>query len=160
MSATTDHTHHEHRQPVPDLIPDGEAAGSPERTAPPEKTATSEKTGTPEAVRAATVAGRTHSGKLTTGLEARRARGVEWVRPTDLLARQGTSIACKGIDFEVELARRSRQLTSQAARASGRGISTATRAVSERARRLPDVSEFGRGSRSPSWATRSGIGLG
>ena len=119
-----------------------------------------EKAGTPEAVQAARVAQRNRSGKATIADSARRARGVEWVRPADLLARQSATVAGRGIDFEVELARRTRQLTGHVTRASGRGLGKAAQAVSERARRLPDVSEFGRGSRHQSWVSRSGIGLG
>lgn len=114
-----------------------------------------EGTGAPEAVLAERVARHSRSGQ-----EARRARGVDWVRPSDLLARQSATLAGRGIDFDVELARRARKLTSHVTRATGRSISRAGRVVSERARRLPDVSEFGRGSRPDSWVSRSGIGLG
>src|SRR5690606_26943736 len=68
---------------------------------------------TPEAVRAARVAPRSHADKATAADAARRVRGVEWVRPTDLLARQSAAVAGRGIDFEVELARRTRQFTGQ-----------------------------------------------
>src|SRR5690606_23827525 len=103
---------------------------------------------------------RDRADKATAADAARRVRGVAWVRPTDLLARQSAAVAGRGIDFEVELARRTRQFTGQMTRASGRGLGKAAQAISERARRLPDVSEFGRGSRQQSWVSRSGIGLG
>ncbi|EIC06913.1 hypothetical protein [Sediminivirga luteola] len=114
----------------------------------------------PEAVRAARVAQRDRADKATAADAARRLRGVEWVRPTDLLARQSAAVAGRGIDFEVELARRARQFTGQMTRSGGRGAGEVGKAISERARRLPDVSEFGRGSRHQSWVSRSGIGLG
>lgn len=114
----------------------------------------------PEAVRATRVAQRDRADKATAADAARRVRGVEWVRPTDLLARQSAAVAGRGIDLEVELARRTRQATGRVTRVSGRGVGKAAQAISERARRLPDVSEFGRSSRHQSWVSRSGIGLG
>lgn len=114
----------------------------------------------PEAARAARVAQRDRADKATATDAARRVRGVEWVRPTDLLARQSAAVAGRGIDFEVELARRARQATGQMKRVSSRGLGEVGKAISERARRLPDVSEFGRSSRHQSWVSRSGIGLG
>lgn len=148
--STTDHARHQHerRQNAPEPTKDH---------AVPEE---SERAGTPEAVQAAKVAQRSRPDKATIADSARRVRGVEWVRPTDLLARQSATVAGRGIDFEVELARRTRKLTSHVTKASSRGVGTVGKAISERARRLPDVSEFGRGSRHPSWVSRSGIGLG
>lgn len=64
-----------------------------------------------------------------------RGRGVEWVRPTDLMARSGSRMAGAGINFQAELHRR----THKAATTSIRGIA-------ERARRLPPASAFGHGS--------------
>ena len=87
-------------------------------------------------------------------------RGVEWVRPTDLMARHSAALAGRGIDFEVELTRRTRNLPAQAVRAGRRRISDAQSVEAERARRLPPVSDFGRSGGSQSWVTRSGIGLG
>lgn len=82
------------------------------------------------------------------------ARGVAWVRPTDLVAQSSARWAGRGISFETELARRMRRLPVEA--------TAATRAaIAERARRLPPVSAFGRSRGSGhSGATRSGIGLG
>lgn len=147
---TTDHARHQHerRQNAPEPTKDHSVREDPE------------KAGTPEAVQAAKVAQRNRGMNTKSVDSALRARGVEWVRPTDLLARQSAIAAGRGIDFEAELARRTRKLTSHATRASGRGLGKVGRAVSERARRLPDVSEFGRGSRQQSWVSRSGIGLG
>lgn len=114
----------------------------------------------PEAIRAARAAQRNRGMDRRSVDDARRAQGVDWVRPTDLLARQSATVAGRGIDFEVELARRTRKLTGHVTRAGGRDLGKVGKAISERARRLPDVSEFGRASRHQSWASRSGIGLG
>ena len=87
--------------------------------------------------------------------------GVEWVRPTDLMASRSARIAGRGIDFQAELARRSRLVPGQAYRATRTGARTGVRFVSERARKLPPVTAFGRGSGEHySWVSRSGIGLG
>ena len=148
--STTDPVRHQHerRQNAPEPTKDHSVQEGPEGT------------GTPEAVQAAKVAHRNRPDKATIADSARRARGVEWVRPTDLLARQSATVAGRGIDFEVEFVRRTRKLTGHVTRASGRGVGKAAQAISERARRLPHVSEFGRSSRHQSWVSRSGIGLG
>lgn len=87
--------------------------------------------------------------------------GVEWVRPSELIASRSGRIAGRGIDFEAELARRTRRAPGQVIRAGHRGVRAGTRFVSERARLLPPVSDFGRsGGPSYSWVSRSGIGLG
>lgn len=148
--STTDPTRdqHERRQNAPEPTTDHSVPEDPE------------KAGTPEAVQAANTAHRNRGMGPKSVDDARRVRGVEWVRPTELLARQSATVAGRGIDFEVELARRTRNLTGHVTRASGRGLGKAATAISERARRLPDVSEFGRSSRHQSWVSRSGIGLG
>ncbi|MDS2172399.1 hypothetical protein Q7C18_06800 [Nesterenkonia sp. CL21] len=115
-----------------------------------------DQTRTPEAVRAAKIA----QDQKAMRKPGHRATGVDWVRPTDLMARHSAVLAGRGIDFEVELARRTRQLSGQVTRAGGRGVGRVGKTLNERARRLPDVSEFGRGSRHQSWVSRSGIGLG
>lgn len=150
MTTPTDHSRHryERRQNPPEPTKDHSVREEPE------------KAGTPEAVQAAKVAACNRGMNTKSVDDARRARGVEWVRPTDLLARQSAIAAGRGIDFEVELARRTRNLTGHITQTSVRGLGKAAQAISERARRLPDVSEFGRGSRHQSWVSRSGIGLG
>ena len=75
-----------------------------------------------------------------------RGRGVEWVRPTDLVARSSARVAGAGINFQSELHRRTR-----AAAQDG------TRRIAERARRLPPLSAFGRGATRTD-AGRSSIG--
>lgn len=93
---------------------------------------------------------------------AMRARaGAEWVRPTDLMASRSARMAGRGIDFQAELARRARRVPGQAYRATRDGARSGARFVSERARRLPPVTAFGRGGGERfSWVSRSGIGLG
>lgn len=91
----------------------------------------------------------------------RKRPGVEWVRPSELLASQSARIAGRGIDFEAELARRTRRVPGHVVRGTRRSVRAEARFVSERARRLPPVSDFGRGpGPSYSWVSRSGIGLG
>lgn len=86
--------------------------------------------------------------------------GVEWVRPSDLMVSRSARMAGRGIDFQAELARRSRRVPGQAYRATRTGARTGVRFVSERARKLPPVTAFGRGAGEHySWVSRSGIGL-
>ncbi|MGE9809680.1 hypothetical protein [Janibacter sp. G1551] len=79
--------------------------------------------------------------------EQHKAHGVDWVRPTDLMARHSAVVAGRGIDFQAELSRRTRT-----------GIATGARSLSERAKQLPPLSAFGRrtGSREP--VTRGAVG--
>ncbi|MCK1800772.1 hypothetical protein ABZ787_05205 [Micrococcus luteus] len=99
--------------------------------------------------------------KDTTEAAKKQRPGVEWVRPTDLMVSRSARVAGRGIDFQAELARRSRRVPGQAYRAARTGARTGVRFVSERARKLPPVTAFGRGSGEHySWVSRSGIGLG
>lgn len=82
-------------------------------------------------------------------------RGVRWVRPSELLDQLTARAAGRGIDFHAELARRARRLPGETYRATRGSI----RQMSERARRLPPVTAFGRSAQGPQGATRSGIGL-
>ena len=102
------------------------------------------------------------TGKDVAGVaETKKARGVEWVRPSDLLASRSQRVSGRGIDFQAELVRRSRRVPVRAVRATGRGITKTGAAISERARKLPPVTAFGRGAgERHSWVSRSGIGLG
>jgi len=101
-------------------------------------------TSTPEAVEAASV----QEGRSSAGFNPAfyRGRGVEWVRPTDLMARGGSRVAGAGINFQTELRRRTYQATA-----------TSARGIAERARRLPPISAFGHGSPRRG-AERSAIG--
>jgi len=83
--------------------------------------------------------------------QARKA-GVVWVRPSDLFLSAGGRVAGRGIDFQAELARRTRP-------ASGRAVTTSKRAIQERALRLPPVSAFGRSHATRTAPTRAGVGL-
>ena len=104
-----------------------------------------EASATPEAVRAAQVA-RTEKQHAAATV---RGRGVEWVRPTDLMARHSASAAGRGLDFQAELARRTRT-----------PIGAGVRRLGDRARRLPPISAFGR-STAPSarQVSRSGVSM-
>ena len=101
-----------------------------------------EVTSTPEAVRAAQVARDDKQHALV------RGRGVEWVRPTDLIARHSAHAAGRGLDFQTELARRTRTPL-------GAGV----RRLGDRARRLPPISAFGRSSTPASQMSRSGVSM-
>ncbi|WP_257477306.1 hypothetical protein [Acidipropionibacterium jensenii] len=90
--------------------------------------------GTPDAIEATTTATTTPISDPAWNPERRVGRGVEWVRPTDLVARSGSRVAGAGIDFQADMARRSRH-----------AVAASTRGLAERARRLPPVAAFGRG---------------
>ncbi len=98
----------------------------------------------PEAVEAASVQGHRNGAGIDPAFY--RGRGVEWVRPTDLMVRGGSRVAGAGINFQAELRRRTYQATA-----------TSARGVAERARRLPPLSAFGHGS-SRRGAERGAIG--
>lgn len=98
---------------------------------------------TPEAVRAAQVA-RTEKQHAVV-----RGRGVEWVRPTDLMARHSANVAGRGLDFQAELARRTRT-----------PLRVGMQAARDRARRLPPITAFGRRTVTTSAPTRPGVGMG
>lgn len=97
--------------------------------------------GVPEAVKARTtqVAGRPVGRQV--------GRGVEWVRPTDLLARRGATVAGRGIHFQTALSQKTRH-----------GITVSTRRVGDRAARLAPLSAFGHG-RGQSVSGRSAVGM-
>lgn len=91
--------------------------------------------GTPDAIEAtSTTATANPMSDPAWNRERRVGRGVEWVRPTDLVERSGSRLAGAGIDFQADIARRSRHT-----------VATSTRGLAERARRLPPVAAFGRG---------------
>ena len=101
-----------------------------------------EATSTPEAVRAAQVARDEKQHAIV------RGRGVEWVRPTDLIARHSAHAAGRGLDFQAELARRTRT-----------PLGASVRRLGDRARRLPPISAFGRSSTPASQLSRSGASM-
>ncbi|MCA0437822.1 MAG: hypothetical protein LCH98_15300 [Actinobacteria bacterium] len=124
-------TNHDHDLGRPGNV---ERVREPDPTHPTPETAV-ETTEAPDAIRAARDSLRPGPASRASAVEPRRGRGVEWVRPTDLIARHGASLAGRGIDFEVELARRTRT-----------PITAGARQLGERARRLPPLSAFGRSS--------------
>ena len=100
--------------------------------------------GTPEAVQAADV---DQNRTAAVGGSPRNARrGLEWVRPTDLIARGSATMAGRGIDFQAELARKARAPMI-------RGLHR----VGERAKQLPPIQAFGRGHAHRA-ATRDAVG--
>ena len=101
-------------------------------------------TSAPEAVEAASVQHHRSGAGIDPTLY--RGRGVEWVRPTDLMVRGGSRVAGAGINFQAELRRRTYQATA-----------TSARGIAERARHLPPLSAFGHGS-SRRGAERGAIG--
>ena len=110
---------------------------------PRERPEPSDATTTPEAVRAAQVAREDTQHAIV------RGRGVEWVRPTDLIARHSAHAAGRGLDFQAELARRTRT-----------PISAGARRLGDRARRLPPISAFGRSTTPPArQVSRSGVSM-
>ena len=123
------HEQHERRRPIPEPERERELA---------------ESTGTPDAVGAAHI--RRDDQEHTPA--GRRARGGEWVRPTDLIARHGATLSGRGIDFEAELARRARA-----------PIANRLQDLTDRARRLPPLSAFGRSGNASSGPVRAGVGM-
>lgn len=79
-------------------------------------------------------------------LEEHRARGIEWVRPIDLIARNTASLAGRGIDMEVEMSRKARE-----------PLVAGLRNLGDRARRLSPLSAFGHGARHHA-PTRAAVG--
>lgn len=79
-------------------------------------------------------------------VQAQRARGVEWVRPTDLFARSSAALSGRGIDLQSKLAK-----------GVDRGIVAGTKRLASAAKKLPPLSSFGRG-RTHEPPTRSAVG--
>ncbi|QDZ14195.1 hypothetical protein [Humibacter ginsenosidimutans] len=73
---------------------------------------------------------------------------MEWVRPSELVARHTAFLAGRGIDLHTELHRRTLTATT-----------TGVRKVGSAMRRLPPLSAFGRSRPAPSGPTRSSAGL-
>ncbi|WP_396290652.1 hypothetical protein [Curtobacterium sp. KT1] len=113
----------------------------PEQQRPPDPAPVSERPDSsagmaPEAIQAAGVDRGQHAVE---GLDTERpARGVDWVRPTDLMARAGGAVSRRGIDFQDDLFRLARS-----------GIATGAKQVAAYAKRLPPASAFGRDEPAP-----------
>lgn len=131
---TTDNPQH------PDPARPAPARLAPEETR--ERPQPVEVTSAPEAVRAAQVARDDKQHALV------RGRGVEWVRPTDLIARHSAHAAGRGLDFQAELARRTRT-----------PIGAGVRRLGDRARRLPPITAFGRSTTPASQMSHSGVSM-
>lgn len=98
---------------------------------------------TPDAIEA----DKTRQRSMDLAAEQSRAWGVDWVRPTDLMARHSGVVAGRGIDFQAELSRRTRT-----------GIATGVKHLSDRARQLPPLSAFGRRTSRREPVTRGAVG--
>lgn len=157
MNAINPHTHHSDPSDTPGQsasirdsrpAPQGPeapaVATAPGVSAPggPEATVGPGGQGVPDAVEADHIRRRQDLGAA----EARPARGVEWIRPTDLMARHSAVVAGRGIDFEAALARRVRGPLVAPARRLG-----------SRVAQLPPVSAFGRGHQ-PHQVSRDAVG--
>lgn len=81
-------------------------------------------------------------------LATARGRGVDWMRPTDLIAHTGGALSRRGIDLTAAGSRRLRAPLVAGARWAG-----------ERARRLPPLSAFGRRGGADQGQVRSGVGM-
>lgn len=138
-----EHEHHEH-----DERARGDSAPVTDHTTP----EAGDETGAPEAVRAAAA----RRGADSTPRATAKARGVEWVRPTDLLARHTATLSGRGIDFQTELARRARTPITTGLHRAGHA---ATNRVGDRALRLPPISAFGHSGATQSGPVRSGVGM-
>ena len=110
----------------------------------PEAAEAAEVAGTPEAVKQQAA----RRDAVRQRMDQVRGRGVEWVRPTDLIVRSSGSLAGRGIEFNSEQGRRFRS-----------SLVTGARSVSERARRLPPLSAFGRRGQHVEGPARSGVGM-
>ena len=88
----------------------------------------------------------TDAAEVEQRLEAHRARGIEWVRPTDLIARNTASLAGRGIVMEVEMSGKARE-----------PLVAGLRNLGDRARRLSPLSAFGHGARHHA-PTRAAVG--
>ena len=125
--------HHQHPEPEP--LPRERNDANP--------AGTTEAVGTPDAVKDA------ESRKAAKEKLARvRGRGVDWVRPTDLLAQGGGTLSRRGIDRTAEMNRHVRA-----------PIEKGVRWVAERAKRLPPLSAFGRRGGAEQGPRRSGVGM-
>ncbi|WP_342373031.1 hypothetical protein PCC79_03615 [Propioniciclava soli] len=115
----------------------------PEQTPKPDNEAV-ELGATPDAVKQQT----SRRDAVRERMDRVRGRGVEWVRPTDLLVRSSGTLAGRGIEFNSEQGRRFRS-----------SLVAGVRSVSERAKRLPPLSAFGRRGQHVEGPARSGVGM-
>jgi hypothetical protein len=123
--------HRQHPEPEP-----------PRERSDPNPAETTDAAGTPDAVKDA------ESRKAAKEKLAQvRGRGVDWVRPTDLIARGSGTLSRRSIDRTAEMNRHVRA-----------PIEKGARLVAERTRRLPPLSAFGRRG-AEQGPRRSGVGM-
>ncbi|MGP5386946.1 hypothetical protein [Brachybacterium tyrofermentans] len=108
---------------------------------------TAENTGAPEAIEAADVTRNRGHETPEQEMTGRRARGVDWVRPSDLLARGTGRMSRAAIDFNTHLSEQSRT-----------GLIHGATWAGAQARKLPHPSAFGYG-RDRTGADRSPVGM-
>lgn len=108
------------------------------------RTAQAAEAATPDAVKEGEVSRQAVKQRLA----QMRGRGVDWVRPTDLMAHHAGSLSRRGIDFTAEQSRRPRA-----------PLETHAQRIAERARRLPSLSAFGRRGTADQGQSRSGVGM-
>ncbi|MGC3021907.1 MULTISPECIES: hypothetical protein [unclassified Brevibacterium] len=104
-----------------------------------------EATGAPDAIQAADVDRKPNAEAVDPA--KRKARGVDWLRSSDLLARGSGVISRLAIDFDAHLAHKAHDPLA-------RGVKD----VASRARELPPISAFGRGTSHDS-AGRGPVGM-
>lgn len=106
-----------------------------------------EAQGVPEAIQAADVT-RT-AGPEAAGVDPalRKARGVDWVRASDLMARGSGQVSRLAIDFEANLAHKAQD-----------GLARGVKQLGAKARELPPIAAFGR-STSRDGAGRGPVGM-
>lgn len=108
------------------------------------RTAQAADPATPDAVKEAEVSRQAVKQRLA----QMRGRGVDWVRPTDLMAHHAGALSRRGIDFTAEQSRRLRS-----------PLEVRAQRIAERARRLPSLSAFGRRGTADQGQSRSGVGM-
>lgn len=120
-------------------------------TPPPETTRPdrAETPGAPEAIQAADVTRTTGAKTETADVDPalRKARGVDWVRTSDLMARGTGQISRLAIDFEANLAHKAHD-----------GLARGVTRLGAKEREMPPISAFGR-STSRDGAGRGPVGM-
>ncbi len=109
--------------------------GVPPEETPPHGAFTPPDDEIPELARHADPSRRDFAPEVTAETQ-RLQRGIVWMRPTELIPHTTAHAAGRGIDFQAELARRTRSLPAHTAAASRRAISARTSA-------LPPLASFG-----------------
>lgn len=120
-----------------DAIQDGQPSHDDPRDAGPQPVRPPAERPEPDVSELAVHGDPSRQAAASTSPAARSGRStVAWVRPTDLFVSLSGRASGRGIDFQAELARRSRRLPSNAVAVSRRGIA-------RRSHRLAPVTAFG-----------------